>query len=237
MSAEMTQRPSTTAAATRPLANIRASRTPTRVNWRLTALMVVCSLTVLIPLYLTVVTALKTPEQLGGSGFALPNPRALGELLRRVDPDQLPAHRAEQRDHHGRRGAADAGDQLDGRLRDLAQPGQALLQVPVLLLRGGAVHPVPDHHAAGGEADGAAGAGQPGRPDPDLRGVRTGAEHLRLRRLPQLHPARPGGGRPHRRRQRLDDLLAHHLPAAGADQRATVGILTCLRAGTTSCCR
>lgn len=44
-----------------------------RVNWWLTALMAVLSLTVVIPLYFTVVTALKTPDQLGGSGFGLPH--------------------------------------------------------------------------------------------------------------------------------------------------------------------
>lgn len=43
-----------------------------RVNWWLTALMMVLSLTVLIPLYFTVVTALKSPEQLAGAGFGLP---------------------------------------------------------------------------------------------------------------------------------------------------------------------
>lgn len=43
-----------------------------RVNWWLTALMAVLSLTVLVPLYFTVVTALKSPDQLGGSGFGLP---------------------------------------------------------------------------------------------------------------------------------------------------------------------
>ncbi|MHA7209729.1 carbohydrate ABC transporter permease [Arthrobacter sp. MDT1-65] len=43
-----------------------------RVNWWLTALVAMCALTVLIPLYLTVVTALKTPDQLGGTGFGLP---------------------------------------------------------------------------------------------------------------------------------------------------------------------
>jgi raffinose/stachyose/melibiose transport system permease protein len=42
------------------------------INWWVTALIAVCSLTVLIPLYLTVVTALKTPDQLGGTGFELP---------------------------------------------------------------------------------------------------------------------------------------------------------------------
>ncbi|WP_294567452.1 carbohydrate ABC transporter permease [uncultured Arthrobacter sp.] len=43
-----------------------------KINWWLTALVAVCSLTVLIPLYLAVVTALKTPDQLGGTGFELP---------------------------------------------------------------------------------------------------------------------------------------------------------------------
>jgi raffinose/stachyose/melibiose transport system permease protein len=42
------------------------------INWWLTALIAVCSLTVLIPLYFTVITALKTPDQLGGTGFELP---------------------------------------------------------------------------------------------------------------------------------------------------------------------
>lgn len=44
-----------------------------RVNWWLTGLMAALSLTVLVPLYFTVVTALKTPDQLGGSGFGLPD--------------------------------------------------------------------------------------------------------------------------------------------------------------------
>ncbi|MDQ1006792.1 raffinose/stachyose/melibiose transport system permease protein [Streptomyces sp. V4I23] len=43
-----------------------------RVNWWLTSLMAVLSLTVIVPLYFTVVTALKTPDQLDGSGFGLP---------------------------------------------------------------------------------------------------------------------------------------------------------------------
>lgn len=41
-------------------------------NWWLTALIAVCSLTVLLPLYFTIVTALKGPDQLGGTGFELP---------------------------------------------------------------------------------------------------------------------------------------------------------------------
>jgi raffinose/stachyose/melibiose transport system permease protein len=59
-----------TAPATRPIRSIRPSRP--RVNWWLTSLLAVCSLTVLIPLYFTVVTALKTPDQLTGSGLGLP---------------------------------------------------------------------------------------------------------------------------------------------------------------------
>lgn len=41
-------------------------------NWWITALIAVCSLTVLIPLYFTIITALKSPDQLGGTGFELP---------------------------------------------------------------------------------------------------------------------------------------------------------------------
>jgi raffinose/stachyose/melibiose transport system permease protein len=42
------------------------------VNWWLTALLMVLALTVAIPLYFAVVTALKTTDQLGGTGFGLP---------------------------------------------------------------------------------------------------------------------------------------------------------------------
>ena len=42
------------------------------VNWWLTALLIVLALTIAIPLYFAVVTALKTTDQLGGTGFALP---------------------------------------------------------------------------------------------------------------------------------------------------------------------
>ena len=46
-----------------------------RTNWWATAVIAVCALTVLIPLYLAVVVALKTPDQLiGGTGFEWPNP-------------------------------------------------------------------------------------------------------------------------------------------------------------------
>jgi raffinose/stachyose/melibiose transport system permease protein len=44
-----------------------------KVNWWLTALLVVLALTILIPLYFAIVTALKTTDQLGGTGFGLPD--------------------------------------------------------------------------------------------------------------------------------------------------------------------
>jgi raffinose/stachyose/melibiose transport system permease protein len=65
--------PSTTALETDRPATPRAPKESYRVNWWLTALMVVLSLTVLIPLYFTIVTSLKTPDQLGGTGFSLPS--------------------------------------------------------------------------------------------------------------------------------------------------------------------
>lgn len=50
----------------------RGSQDPRRINWWATALIAVCSITVLVPLYFAVVTAMKTPDQLGGTGFELP---------------------------------------------------------------------------------------------------------------------------------------------------------------------
>lgn len=67
--------PSGTAATTLPARSRRSGRRRPeggRVNWWLTALLVVLALTIFVPLYFTVITALKTPDQLGGSGFALP---------------------------------------------------------------------------------------------------------------------------------------------------------------------
>lgn len=53
----------------------RGEREGFKVNWWLTALMLVASLTVLGPLYFAIVMSLKTPEQIAnGSGFELPNP-------------------------------------------------------------------------------------------------------------------------------------------------------------------
>jgi raffinose/stachyose/melibiose transport system permease protein len=67
------QTAATTSAAPEPGGTSPLARGPrVRVNWWLTALMIVLSLTVLVPLYYTVVTALKSPEQLAGAGFGLP---------------------------------------------------------------------------------------------------------------------------------------------------------------------
>jgi raffinose/stachyose/melibiose transport system permease protein len=58
-----------------PLMKVRRSgREGYKVNWWLTALMLVASLTVLLPLYFTVAMALKSPDQIGGTGLAWPNP-------------------------------------------------------------------------------------------------------------------------------------------------------------------
>jgi raffinose/stachyose/melibiose transport system permease protein len=46
----------------------RRGRLSDRVNWPLTSLAAVLALTVLIPLYLTVITALKTPDSLAVPG-------------------------------------------------------------------------------------------------------------------------------------------------------------------------
>lgn len=49
------------------------SRIRMRSNWVLTIFMLVCSLTILIPMYLTVVTALKDPTQSSDSIWSLPS--------------------------------------------------------------------------------------------------------------------------------------------------------------------
>jgi raffinose/stachyose/melibiose transport system permease protein len=51
---------------------IRRPRRTERVNWWATALIAVLALTVLVPLYFAIVTSLKRPEDLGGTGFSLP---------------------------------------------------------------------------------------------------------------------------------------------------------------------
>jgi raffinose/stachyose/melibiose transport system permease protein len=60
---------------TRPARFRRMSKEGYRINWWLTALMLVASLTILVPLYFTVAMALKSPDQIGtGTGLAWPNP-------------------------------------------------------------------------------------------------------------------------------------------------------------------
>lgn len=51
----------------------RSRGSSSSINWWLTALLIVLSLTILIPLYFAVVTALKTTDELGGTGFGLPS--------------------------------------------------------------------------------------------------------------------------------------------------------------------
>jgi len=69
----MTALPTTSAPAQPPAAAAPpARRRRSGINYAVTALVAVLSLTILIPLYFTVVTALKSPDQLGGTGFELP---------------------------------------------------------------------------------------------------------------------------------------------------------------------
>lgn len=62
-----------TAPASSPEPKRKPSKAGIRVNWWLTAFIAVASLTVLVPLYLAIVVALKTPDQLlNSNGFELP---------------------------------------------------------------------------------------------------------------------------------------------------------------------
>jgi raffinose/stachyose/melibiose transport system permease protein len=69
----MAQHTATAARAQQAPKRARRDGRPRRnVNWWLTALMLVLSLTVLIPLYFAISTSLKTPEEFIGAGFGLP---------------------------------------------------------------------------------------------------------------------------------------------------------------------
>ena len=56
----------------RPARRRRRTKDSDPVNWWLTALLIVLSLTIAIPFYFAIVTALKTTDQLGGTGFGFP---------------------------------------------------------------------------------------------------------------------------------------------------------------------
>jgi raffinose/stachyose/melibiose transport system permease protein len=67
--------PGPAAVATPPRRRRKESAEGGRINWGATALLVLCSLTVLVPLYFTVAMALKSTEQAAaGTGFAWPWP-------------------------------------------------------------------------------------------------------------------------------------------------------------------
>ena len=59
-------------------------------NWWTTLLAIVLSLTILVPLYFTVVTAFKTPEQLAASGWGLPDSWSLDNFKTAWDMTSYP---------------------------------------------------------------------------------------------------------------------------------------------------
>ena len=137
-----------------------------------------------------------------GTGFEWPNPirwENFPEAWERTNFPQALANTALITVGLGRLHAA---DELDRRLRDRPQHPPAVLQGRVLLPAGGAVHPVPDHHAAAREADRDPRARQPGRHDHPVHDLRAVAEHLHLHRLHPLDPDRARGGGADGRRDR-----------------------------------
>jgi len=62
-----------------------------RVNWGLTIIIAICSLSILIPLYFAIAMALKSPAQTGaGSGFNFPWPLHLGNFRAAWDETNTP---------------------------------------------------------------------------------------------------------------------------------------------------
>ena len=89
-----------------------------KTNWWATALIAVCSLTVLIPLYLAVVVALKTPAQLTeGTGFELPNPIRWENFAEAWERTNFPQALANTAIITVGVGGLHAADELDRRLR------------------------------------------------------------------------------------------------------------------------
>lgn len=66
--------PPTDAAAAPSRRTLKTPKESYKVNWPLTILLLLAALTILIPLYFTVVMALKGPSQTGGTGLETPNP-------------------------------------------------------------------------------------------------------------------------------------------------------------------
>ncbi|MGO1316674.1 MAG: carbohydrate ABC transporter permease [Cellulomonadaceae bacterium] len=61
-----------------------------KINWLLTAVLIVCSFSVLIPFYLAVVTALKSPEQMAASPWTLPSSWEWGNFAEAIDVVNFP---------------------------------------------------------------------------------------------------------------------------------------------------
>ena len=138
-----------------------------RVNWTGTIILILCAITVLLPLYVTVTMAFKTSAQaVDGNAFSLPAPFSVEGFVAAWDLDELPGrgvhdlgagHRG-----HRRRDDLPRGVRL---VRDRPQLGSQALPLLVLLPARGDVHPVPGRRPAADPADRTRRARQPRRRD------------------------------------------------------------------------
>src|SRR5690625_5495379 len=56
-----------------------------RINWKITTLLILGTLFILFPLYLTIVIAFKTPEEMGGNLLALPESWSFDNFLTAIE--------------------------------------------------------------------------------------------------------------------------------------------------------
>src|SRR5699024_2162734 len=56
-----------------------------RINWKITTLLIVGSIFILLPLYLTVVVAFKSPEEMTGNVLSLPKSWSLDNFLEAIE--------------------------------------------------------------------------------------------------------------------------------------------------------
>lgn len=186
-----------------------------KINWWLTAAVAVLSLTILIPLYFTIVTALKTPAEAGT--FALPTSwqwHNFADASAKVNYPKAALNSAIIT--VARRGAHPADQHLRG-LRRGPQHGQALLPLPVLLLHRRHVRAVPGRHAADCEADGSLHLDNQVGLIILYTVLGLGTNLFIATGFIRSIPVSLGRSCPHRWRIHLAHLLDHHLPADEPD--------------------
>ncbi len=192
-----------------------------RVNWSGTIILILCAITVLLPLYVTVTMAFKTTAQaVDGNAFSLPAPFSVEGFVAAWDLTNFPLAAAMSV-------LVTAGTVVGDDLRSRRSPRIAivrnwdrkLFRCSFFYLLVAMFIPFPVRRPAAGAADRAGRARQPRRRDHPRDHVPAELQRAAVHGVPALDPVRAGGECAHRRRDHVADVLAHDLSAARADER------------------